>query len=182
MAQAVPKENPPRHKKRFMRRNTEQNISGYLMVMPNLVGFCVFTVFGILFSLALAFTDWDMLKGFENANFVGLKNFTDMFQDTYLVNSLINNAILLLTVPITLGLAMVLASVFNRGIYGKSGRPRPVFPALCYQHSGHFHGMAGAVPPLQRPHQYASHGIGRVQRWTARMAEQQRLGTPRQLS
>lgn len=58
MAQAVPKENPPRHKKRFMRRNTEQNISGYLMVMPNLVGFCVFTVFGILFSLALAFTDW----------------------------------------------------------------------------------------------------------------------------
>lgn len=62
-----------------------------------------------------------MLKGFENANFVGLKNFTDMFQDTYLVNSLINNAILLLTVPITLGLAMVLASVFNRGIYGKSG-------------------------------------------------------------
>ena len=121
MAQAVPKAKSSAPKRSFMRRNTEQNISGYLMVMPNLLGFCVFTVFGVLFSLTLAFTDWDMLKGFENANFVGLKNFVDMVGDTYLINSLKNNAILLLTVPITLGLAMILASVFNRGIYGKSG-------------------------------------------------------------
>lgn len=108
-------------KRTFMRRNTEQNITGYLFISPSLIGFAVFTVFGVAFSLILSFTDWNMLKGFENAQFVGLKNFKDMIGDTYLMTSLKNNAILLLTVPITLGLAMVLATVLNRGIYGKAG-------------------------------------------------------------
>ena len=97
------------------------NVSGYLLIAPNLVGFAVFTLFGIVFSLAMAFTDWNLLRGFENANFVGLKNFKDMIGDRYLSASLINNALLLLVVPVELFLAAVLAAIMNRAVYGKAG-------------------------------------------------------------
>ena len=94
---------------------------GYLFIMPNLVGFVLFTLFGIIFSLIFAFTDWNLLKGFEIANFNGLENFKRMFSDMYLGACLRNNAILLLTVPVSLFLAAILANIMNRSIYGKAG-------------------------------------------------------------
>lgn len=113
--------NVPAKSGRKRGRSKTENLVGYLMVMPNLVGFVVFTLFGIVFSLVMAFTDWNLLKGYENATFVGLKNFKDMFGDVYLMASLKNNALLLLVVPVTLFLAAVLANLMNRAIYGKGG-------------------------------------------------------------
>lgn len=98
-----------------------ENFWGYLFILPNLIGFFVFTLFGIVFSLTMSFTDWNLLRGFETAQFVGLKNFKAMFGDLYLKASLRNNMILLLVVPVSLILAAVLASILNRSIYGKAG-------------------------------------------------------------
>lgn len=103
------------------RRKKSENLAGYLMIAPNLIGFCVFTLFGIVFSLYMAFTDWNLLQGYENAHFVGLKNFKDMIGDVYLTASLRNNALLLLVVPVSLFLAAVLANLMNKAIYGKGG-------------------------------------------------------------
>ena len=124
MAKAISAESAPRKKapkERRMSMQAEQNISGYLMILPNLIGFAVFTVYGVVFSMVLSFTDWDLVKGFDAAKFVGLKNYTDMFKDTYTRASLVNNMWLLITVPVTLFLAMVFAAIMNRGIYGKAG-------------------------------------------------------------
>ncbi len=44
-----------------------------------------------------------------------------MIGDVYLGASLRNNLLMLLVVPVTLALAAVLASVMNRGIYGRAG-------------------------------------------------------------
>lgn len=107
--------------KKGMNRQTYENISGYLMIAPNLIGFLVFTLFGIVFSFYMAFTNWNLMKGTEVAEWVGLKNFADMFGDRYLKACLINNAKLLLVVPVTLFLASVLATLMNRAIYGKGG-------------------------------------------------------------
>ncbi|MCI8525187.1 MAG: sugar ABC transporter permease [Oscillospiraceae bacterium] len=98
-----------------------ETLSGYLLVAPSLLGFLVLTLFGIVFSLAMAFTDWNLLKGVDEANFIGLKNFKDMFSDVYLRASIRNNLLLLLVVPISLFLSAVLANVMNRAIYGKGG-------------------------------------------------------------
>ena len=98
-----------------------ENLSGYLMIAPNLLGFLVFTLFGIVFSFVMAFTDWNLLKGYDQANFVGLKNFKDMFGDVYLKACLINNAKLLLIVPIGLFIAAVIANILNKAVYGKRG-------------------------------------------------------------
>ena len=97
-----------------------ENLSGYLLIAPNLIGFLVFTLFGVIFSLCMAFTDWNLLKGFETAQFVGLKNFKDMFSDIYLRACLIINAKLLLVVPVELFLAAVLASVINKAVYARA--------------------------------------------------------------
>lgn len=91
------------------------------MIAPNLISFCTFTLFGVAFSLCMAFTDWDMIRGINTAKFIGLKNFIGMWKDTYVTKSLRNNMLLLIEVPIELFLAMVLAAVMNRGIYGKAG-------------------------------------------------------------
>lgn len=98
-----------------------ENLSGYLLIAPNLLGFLVFTLFGIVFSFAMAFTDWNLLRGYEEANFVGLKNFADMFSDKYLMACLLNNLKLLLIVPVGLFLAAVLANMLNTAVYAKAG-------------------------------------------------------------
>ena len=66
------------NKKRLHSARLVDNVSGYLLIAPNLIGFTVFTLFGIIFSFCMAFTDWNLLQGFENAHFVGFKNFIDM--------------------------------------------------------------------------------------------------------
>lgn len=109
------------NKKRLHSARLVDNVSGYLLIAPNLIGFTVFTLFGIIFSFCMAFTDWNLLQGFENAHFVGFKNFIDMIGDRYLTASLINNALLLLVVPVELFLAAILASIMNRAVYGKAG-------------------------------------------------------------
>ncbi|MGI6689223.1 MAG: carbohydrate ABC transporter permease [Christensenellales bacterium] len=107
--------------KKLSNNRLTENVSGFLMVAPNLIGFLVFTLFGIVFSIAMAFTDWNLLRGYEQAQFVGLGNFKSMIGDIYLKASLRNNALLLLVVPVTLFIAAVLATMMNRSIYFKSG-------------------------------------------------------------
>lgn len=99
----------------------KENLYGYLFIAPSLLGFLVFTLFGVVFSFCMAFTDWNLMKGFENANFVWLDNIKSMFSDIYLKACLRNNALLLLVVPVTLFLAAILAALMNRAIYGRGG-------------------------------------------------------------
>ena len=64
--------NGAKPKKRFALSNKgNENFWGYLFILPNLIGFCVFTLFGIVFSLIMAFTDWNLLKGIEKAQLGG---------------------------------------------------------------------------------------------------------------
>ncbi|MCQ2437851.1 MAG: sugar ABC transporter permease, partial [Clostridia bacterium] len=100
---------------------SKDNLAGYLFIGPSLIGFLVFTLFGVVFSFTMAFTDWNLMKGFEHANFVGLANIRSMFNDIYLKACLRNNALLLLVVPIMLFLAAVMATLMNRAIYGRGG-------------------------------------------------------------
>ena len=108
----------PRNKKLFSAK-TKEALWGYAFIAPNLLGFLIFTLFGVIFSLYMSFTDWNLMKGLENVNFVGFENFKNMFNDPYLVASLRNNALLLLVVPVALIVAAVLANVMNRALYGK---------------------------------------------------------------
>src|SRR3954462_2579111 len=52
------------------------NLTGYVFLSPWLIGFFLFAFIPMAISLALAFTDYDMLG---SPKFIGLQNFQRMF-------------------------------------------------------------------------------------------------------
>src|SRR5699024_6109831 len=57
-------------------RSDYQNGIGYLFLSPFLIGFFALTLFPILYSFYLSFTDFDLLG---KANMIGLDNYKRMF-------------------------------------------------------------------------------------------------------
>lgn len=87
-----------------------------LFLAPSLLGLTVFTLIPILASLGLAFTDWNLLSPPE---FVGLKNFRDIFADEVLWISLGNTLkYAAMIVPGSTALALALALFINREFPG----------------------------------------------------------------
>jgi raffinose/stachyose/melibiose transport system permease protein len=76
----------------------------WLFILPLLILNLIVVVVPSIFGLLLAFTDW---SGYGPINFIGLKNFTALFEDPIFFKSLGNNLIwtaIFLTVPIAVGL------------------------------------------------------------------------------
>lgn len=91
---------------------------GYLFLVPNFLGFFLFMFIPIIMGFGISLTDYD---GFQKMNFVGIKNYIDMFRDSYFLVSLKNNFLYtLVTVPATIILAILLAVALNTGIKGMS--------------------------------------------------------------
>ena len=95
--------------------------AGLLFVLPSLLGFIVFFLFPVLFSLLLSFSKWDMASGFSNIKFVGIENFKDIFTEVWFTDSMKNSLIFTVaTVIIGTSLSLVLAVILNRMVYFKS--------------------------------------------------------------
>ena len=56
------------------KRKIKEALSGYLFIMPNFIGFLIFTSLPVVASLLLSFTNWDIFN-IENTRFIGLHNF-----------------------------------------------------------------------------------------------------------
>ena len=99
-------------------------LKGYLFLLPSFAGFFIFTALPVLMGLVISFTDYN---GFARFNFVGLKNYMDMFHDDYFRVSLWHNILYtLVTVPGTVVTALLLAVAVNRGVRG-SGMFKTMF-------------------------------------------------------
>ncbi|MDI6784729.1 MAG: sugar ABC transporter permease [bacterium] len=57
------------------KRKVKEAVSGYAFILPNIIGFLVFTSLPVLASFLLSFTQWDLLGARE---WVGLKNFYNL--------------------------------------------------------------------------------------------------------
>jgi multiple sugar transport system permease protein len=89
---------------------------GYLFVTPQVVGLLAFTIFPVLMSLYLCFAKWDFVEAPE---FVGLANFGAVLRDPLFYKSITNTLVLVVgIVPLTMGLALLLALLTNRAIRG----------------------------------------------------------------
>lgn len=99
----------------------KETLYGYLFLLPSLAGFTIFLLIPILFSVYLAFTDWDVISGFNNINFIGIGNFTRMFKDEWFIASIKNNLVYtLVVVPVTLLLSLFIAMILNNMVYLKN--------------------------------------------------------------
>lgn len=91
------------------RRNT---LVGLSFIIPNFIGFAVFTLIPVAFSFALSFMQWD---GFTEMEFVGLQNFVSIFDDKKFVQSVFHTFYFaFFTVVLSAGSALGLALLLNR--------------------------------------------------------------------
>ncbi|MEV8374247.1 sugar ABC transporter permease [Kribbella sp. NPDC056861] len=94
----------------------KDNVAAYLFLTPWLIGLFVITVGPMLASLYLAFTDYNLIQAPE---WIGFENFTRMLSDERLHNSLrVTFTYVLVSVPLQLALALLLAVVLDRGVRG----------------------------------------------------------------
>src|SRR4051812_13739214 len=106
-------------KKGRLKSSTSESIAGYLFIAPLYIGLAFTVIIPILASFYFSFTDWNFIKGMKGINFVGLENFKELFSDTVFLNSLLNNVILLLVVPVGLFISLVFAVIINKNVYFK---------------------------------------------------------------
>ncbi|CAG7607389.1 Lactose transport system permease protein LacF [Paenibacillus solanacearum] len=95
---------------------TSSRMTGYLFLLPNIIGFLVFICFPVFASFLMSFTDWN---GFGQVNFTGFDNYTRLWGDETFRISLLNSLIMtVVSVPATLLLAVLAAVALNKGIRG----------------------------------------------------------------
>jgi len=89
-------------------------ITFYLFVLPWIIGFLIFTLGPIIASLALSFTDYDVILP---PSYIGLDNFRELFSDPLFYTSLYNTLyIVLLAVPLGMMVAFAIALLLNQKV------------------------------------------------------------------
>jgi multiple sugar transport system permease protein/alpha-1,4-digalacturonate transport system permease protein len=104
-------------------------ITGYLYLLPNFIGFLIFTAIPVVVGLAISFTNY---SGFQGASFVGLTNYVRMFRDSQFLAALKNNLFYSITsVPLTILVSLLLALLLNKEVFlGNAFRTLYFFPNL----------------------------------------------------
>ena len=72
------------------RMQRREAIAGYLCLLPNFLGFAVFTVIPVIMGFVISLTNY---QGFPGYKFVGFSNYITMFKDTLFLSALKNNII-----------------------------------------------------------------------------------------
>ncbi|MDR0425926.1 MAG: sugar ABC transporter permease [Clostridiales bacterium] len=94
----------------------KKSMAGWLFTSPMTLGLLLFTFYPMVMSLVYAFSNFN---GVEQFDFVGFRNFTDVFSDrdfyTVLKNTFLHAAI---SVPLNLVLSYLLALLVNQRIKG----------------------------------------------------------------
>jgi multiple sugar transport system permease protein len=100
------------------RSQITKNLIAYSFILPNLIGFAIFTLVPVVFSLVLAFMNWD---GANQSSWAGLDNFRQLLSDETFLISLKNTIVYVsATVPLTMAASLGLALLLNQPIRGRN--------------------------------------------------------------
>ena len=95
----------------------EQGYMGFVLILPWLIGFCIFKLYPFVSSLVYSFTDYDLFKGVQNV--VGVQNYIDAFTKAKNVKALkVTFTYAFMTVPLKLIFALFIAYILNFKIKG----------------------------------------------------------------
>lgn len=100
---------------------------GMAYLTPNMLGFLVFTFLPVLAIFVVAFTKGDYTSELDpvtgtltiDAQWVGLEHFVGLLQDQRFWSSLGNTFFLMLSIPLQMAFALVLAMLLNQKIRGR---------------------------------------------------------------
>jgi multiple sugar transport system permease protein len=127
------------------RKFSPQTLAGILFLLPNLIGFFIFTLLPLILSLILSFFKCDLLQtqNILSWDFVGFKNFTTLLgfyndgagikaNDPEFWRFLWNTLFLMIKIPISIVFSLVLALILNKQIKGKTlFRTIYFLPTIC---------------------------------------------------
>ncbi len=106
-------------------RGRQDNKAAFFFLLPWILGLIGITLGPMLASLYLAFTDYNLL---QRPSFIGLANFSHLFSDPRLLNSLrVTFVYVFVSVPIQLLVALALAILLDRGM-----RALPFYRSVFY--------------------------------------------------
>jgi len=105
-----PLEAPPRRVPRCTHRGLNERREGWvalIFLLPNAIGFFVFSVFPIIAALVLSFFDWDLLLG---AKFNGIANYAQLLSDDVFRSAFFNTFyFVVVSVPLTVLVGLAVA-------------------------------------------------------------------------
>jgi multiple sugar transport system permease protein len=95
----------------------QETITGYLFLLPNILGFLIFSSVPVLVTLAISLLDWDLIRA---PRFVGLDNYIKLLTDDALFRKVLFNTgyYVLGTVPAGVILSLLLALAMNANVKG----------------------------------------------------------------
>jgi len=99
----------------FKSNRLKEVLGAYVFLLPNFVGFLVFTSIPVLASLFLAFVDWDILTP---PKWVAVDNFIRLGKDHLFWKYVGNTLFLMMGIPITMCASLALALVMNKKLRG----------------------------------------------------------------
>lgn len=112
-------------KKRGMSMETRNTLVGLSFIAPNFIGFFIFILIPVVFSIVLSFMKWD---GFTPMTFVGFDNFKTIFTNKYFIQALQRTIVYtFFTVVFTTVAALALAVLLNKKIFAKGAFRSAIF-------------------------------------------------------
>ncbi|NRY60239.1 carbohydrate ABC transporter permease [Clostridium beijerinckii] len=103
---------------KLSKKELRKNLIAYSFILPNFLGFAIFTLIPMIFAFALAFLNWD---GSNPITFAGLDNFKHLFKDSTFKISIINTIYYSIgTVPLTLAASLGIAILLNKKIFARN--------------------------------------------------------------
>lgn len=88
----------------------------YIFLIPTLIIFTLFLFIPLIYAFYISFHDWRIVGTPE---FIGLKNYLDLFKDPIFITTIINTLVFSLSVPFKVALALLFAVLLNQEIRGK---------------------------------------------------------------
>ena len=107
-------------KRPFSRRRFKQGLTGYLFALPWLIGFVVFTLWPMLYSLFTSFTRYNIIG---DPRWIGLRNYENIiFNDPSFLRALENTFwMVVVKTPIVIVAALTIAILLNLDVPGARG-------------------------------------------------------------
>ncbi len=101
-----------------LKDSTKETLAGYGFLLPNFIGFLVFTSIPVLASLALSFMKVDLISSPKLFKLVWFENFRQLFHDPYFWKYCWNTVVLMLAIPFSLAGSLILALALNQKLKG----------------------------------------------------------------
>lgn len=97
-------------------KRDHEGLTAFLFLLPNIIGFLVFTALPVGAGFLLVFYDWDLMT---EANFVGFENFRQLLSDDVFIASFVNTIYFVgASVPLSVILGLVAALLTNQALRG----------------------------------------------------------------